>query len=109
MFLPQYDFQLTEKNKNLGYWQEIIKSTSENFTGTLLLPPPNITGNLHLGHAFESVIQDFLVRFSHLNQKPIYWIAGIDHAGISTQSKIEKLRLPELDTDEKKRNYTFQI
>jgi valyl-tRNA synthetase len=72
------------------------------------LPPPNITGNLHLGHAFESVIQDFLVRFSCFNQQPIYWIAGIDHAGIATQSKIEKLQLPELDTEEKKRNYTLQ-
>ncbi|CAJ0907159.1 11132_t:CDS:1, partial [Entrophospora sp. SA101] len=40
--------------------------------------------------------------------EPIYWIAGIDHAGISTQSKIEKLSLPELDSDEKKRNYTLQ-
>ncbi|CAG8456703.1 27242_t:CDS:2 [Gigaspora margarita] len=59
------------------------KNIPHNFTGTLLLPPPNITGNLHLGHAFESVIQDFL-------------------------SKIEKLQLPELDTDEKKRNYTLQ-
>ncbi|CAH1755634.1 7371_t:CDS:2 [Entrophospora sp. SA101] len=84
------------------------KNASNNFAGTLLLPPPNITGNLHLGHAFETVIQDFLVRFSYLNQEPIYWIAGIDHAGISTQSKIEKLSLPELDSDEKKRNYTLQ-
>ena len=49
----------------------MLESNSNNFVGTLLLPPPNITGNLHLGHAFESVIQDFLVRFSYLSQEPI--------------------------------------
>jgi valyl-tRNA synthetase len=75
----------------------------------LLLPPPNITGSLHLGHAFELAIQDFLVRFSHLNKKPIYWIAGIDHAGISTQSKVEKLNFPSLKTNKQKREYTFQV
>ena len=107
-FSSKYDFNLTEKSPKKNYWKEISENTSTNFAGTLLLPPPNITGNLHLGHAFETVIQDFLVRFSYLNQKPIYWIAGIDHAGISTQGKIEKLQLPELDTDEKKRNYTFR-
>ena len=108
MFSSRYDFQLTEKNKNLDYWQEIIKLTSENFTVTLLLPPPNITGNLHLGHALDSVLQDFLVRFSVLIGEPIYWIAGIDHAGISTQSKIENLKIAGLDTNEKKREYTFR-
>jgi valyl-tRNA synthetase len=54
------------------------------------------------------VSPDFLVRFSILNKNPVYWIAGIDHAGISTQSKIEKLNLLELDTDEKKKEYTLQ-
>lgn len=108
MFSSRYDFQLTEKNKNLDYWQEIIKLTSENFTGTLLLPPPNITGNLHLGHALDSVLQDFLVRFSVLAGQPIYWIAGIDHAGISTQSKIESLKITDLNTNEKKKEYTWK-
>ena len=108
-FSPKYDFNLTEKNPQTNYWKKRAASTATNFASTLLLPPPNITGNLHLGHAFESVIQDFLVRFSHLNQKPIYWMAGIDHAGISTQSKVEKLNLPLLKTDQQKREYTFQV
>lgn len=109
MSLPaKYDFRLTEKNQGVSYWKKIIQKSSISFQNTLLLPPPNITGNLHLGHALDSVIQDFLVRFSYLNKDPIYWIAGIDHAGISTQSKIESLRLPQLNNDEKKREYTLQ-
>ncbi|MDR1670129.1 MAG: valine--tRNA ligase [Spiroplasmataceae bacterium] len=106
--ISKYSFNSIEKNSKVNYWKEIAKNSSSNFISTLLLPPPNITGNLHLGHAFESVIQDFLVRFSYLNKKPIYWIAGIDHAGISTQSKIENLKIPELDNDQKKREYTLQ-
>ncbi|MCE8163993.1 MAG: valine--tRNA ligase [Candidatus Moeniiplasma glomeromycotorum] len=107
-FSPKYDFNLTEKNPKTDYWKEIVEHIPHNFTGTLLLPPPNITGNLHLGHAFELAIQDFWTRFSYLNKKPIYWIAGIDHAGISTQSRVEKLNLPQLKTAEQKREYTFQ-
>ncbi|CAG8752693.1 18356_t:CDS:2, partial [Gigaspora margarita] len=59
-------------------------------------------------HALNSVLQDFLVRLSYLQKNPIKWIAGIDHAGIATQSKIEKLKLAKLDTDEGKRAYTLQ-
>jgi valyl-tRNA synthetase len=49
-----------------------VKQIPNNFTGTLLLPPPNITGNLHLGHALDSITQDFLVRFAYLTKEPIY-------------------------------------
>ncbi|WNE40034.1 MAG: Valine--tRNA ligase [Mycoplasmataceae bacterium] len=108
-FSDKYDFRLTEKKTSSDYWKKIAKKSSIDFVETLLLPPPNITGKLHLGHAFESVVQDFLVRFSYLNKKPIYWIAGIDHAGISTQSKIESLKIIELNDDQKKRDYTLEI
>ncbi|RHZ35430.1 class I tRNA ligase family protein [endosymbiont GvMRE of Glomus versiforme] len=108
MFSTKYDFHLTEKNKKNDYWKKIASHIPNNFADTILLPPPNITGNLHLGHALDTVSPDFLVRFSILNKKSIYWIAGLDHAGISTQSKVEKLNLPELDTNEKKKEYTLQ-
>jgi len=108
MSLNKYDFSLTENNKNSDYWKKIAKNNSKIFKNTLLLPPPNITGNLHLGHALDSITQDFLVRFSYLNKKPVYWVAGIDHAGISVQSKIENLKIPELDNNQKKREYTFE-
>ncbi|CAG8814385.1 5954_t:CDS:1, partial [Racocetra persica] len=57
----KYDFNLTEKkNPKTNYWKQVATNTTTNFASTLLLPPPNITGNLHLGHAFELAIQDFL-------------------------------------------------
>jgi len=68
-----YDFNLTEgKTEKVKYWKEITQQTSRNFASTLLLPPPNITGRLHLGHALDSVSQDFLVRAAWLSQKPTY-------------------------------------
>ena len=91
MSSSKYEFLLTEQNKNWNYWQVIIQKNI--FFGSLLLPPPNITGNLHLGHALNSVLQDFLVRRSYLQKKPITWIAGIDHAGIAAQNKIENLKI----------------
>ncbi|KLL02460.1 MAG: valyl-tRNA synthetase [Mycoplasmataceae bacterium RC_NB112A] len=108
-FYLKYDFNLTEKKeKKSDYWKEVAQQSVRNFSATLLLPPPNITGKLHLGHALDSVNQDFLVRTAWLNQKPTYWIAGIDHAGIATQSKVENLKIPELTNENKKRQYTLE-
>lgn len=53
------------------------------------LPPPNVTGILHMGHAFEDTIQDVLIRFHRMNGKKALWIPGTDHAAIATQSKFE--------------------
>ncbi len=56
----------------------------------IAIPPPNITGSLHMGHALNNTIQDVLVRFHRMNGCPTLWIPGTDHAGISTQNKVEK-------------------
>ncbi len=56
---------------------------------SILLPPPNVTGKLHIGHAWNVTIQDCLIRFNLLNDKSVYWICGMDHAGIATQTKYE--------------------
>lgn len=107
MFFGKYNFDLIEKDSNLSYWKEVAKDFAKNYTQTLLLPPPNITGKLHLGHSFENVIQDFIVRSSWIIQKEkIYWIAGVDHAGISTQIQIEKLNL-EFDSIEAKKSFAL--
>jgi len=56
----------------------------------IAIPPPNITGSLHMGHALNHTTQDSIVRFHRMNQEPTLWIPGTDHAGIATQNKVEK-------------------
>ncbi len=58
---------------------------------TIVLPPPNVTGNLHMGHAFEDTIQDILIRFRRMQGRRALWIPGTDHASIATESKVAKL------------------
>ena len=60
---------------------------------TIVIPPPNVTGQLHLGHAFDETIQDILVRYKRMEGYSTLWLPGYDHAGIATQIKVEeKLR-----------------
>ncbi|MEA4333721.1 valine--tRNA ligase [Mycoplasma sp. 1232] len=56
---------------------------------TILLPPPNVTGKLHLGHALDVYIPDTIIRYKKLNSFDVMWVPGMDHAGIATQSKVE--------------------
>lgn len=58
---------------------------------TIVLPPPNVTGTLHLGHAFEDTIQDILIRFRRMQGRKTLWLPGTDHAAIATQNKVEKI------------------
>jgi len=55
------------------------------------LPPPNVTGHLHIGHAWDTVVQDYLIRFKKLDGFNVCWFPGTDHAGISAQAKFEKI------------------
>ncbi|MBL7141783.1 valine--tRNA ligase, partial [Patescibacteria group bacterium] len=57
---------------------------------SISIPPPNITGSLHLGHALNNTIQDILIRFQRMNGKKALWLPGTDHAGIATQNAVEK-------------------
>ena len=60
---------------------------------TIVIPPPNVTGQLHLGHAFDETIQDVLIRYKRMDGFSTLWLPGYDHAGIATQIKVEeKLR-----------------
>ena len=56
----------------------------------IAIPPPNITGSLHMGHALNNTTQDVMVRYHRMNQVPTLWVPGTDHAGIATQNKVEK-------------------
>ena len=57
---------------------------------TILMPPPNVTGKLHMGHALDHTVQDILIRFKRMQGHETLWIPGQDHAGIATQAKVEE-------------------
>ena len=56
----------------------------------IVIPPPNVTGKLHLGHAMDNTIQDLLARYNRLKGKDVLWVPGMDHAGIATQAKVDE-------------------
>jgi len=56
----------------------------------IMLPPPNVTGSLHMGHALQDTLMDILIRYQRMNQKATLWQAGTDHAGIATQMVVER-------------------
>ncbi|CAB3364467.1 Hypothetical predicted protein [Cloeon dipterum] len=66
------------------------KTPSMDNSFSVLLPPPNVTGILHLGHALTCSIQDALIRWNRMNGKHVLWIPGLDHAGIATQTVVER-------------------
>ena len=69
--------------------QGIISKDAEPFS--IVLPPPNVTGTLHTGHAVMLVLEDIMTRFARMQGKKALWLPGTDHAAIATQSKVEKL------------------
>ena len=72
-----------------GYFHPDAKgSAADNFS--VAIPPPNVTGALHMGHALNGSIQDALVRMNRMRGRNTLWILGTDHAGIATQSVVEK-------------------
>ena len=56
---------------------------------TIVIPPPNVTGQLHMGHALDETLQDILIRYKRMQGYCTLWIPGTDHAGIATQIKVE--------------------
>ncbi len=58
---------------------------------TIVIPPPNVTGQLHMGHAFDNTIQDVLIRYKRMSGYATLWLPGYDHAGIATQIKVEEV------------------
>ena len=95
--LPKvYEPQQVEKRiydmwVNGGYFHAEPNPEKKPFT--IMMPPPNVTGQLHLGHAFDETIQDVLIRYKRMQGFEALWMPGYDHAGIATQIKVEeKLR-----------------
>jgi valyl-tRNA synthetase len=76
-----------------GYWEEkgLFRPDRPNAEPwTIVNPPPNVTGNLHIGHALDNTLQDILVRHARLKGKDALWVVGTDHAGIATQMVVER-------------------
>ena len=64
----------------------------------IVIPPPNVTGKLHIGHAYDTAIQDVIIRYKRLQGFDCLWLPGMDHAAIATEAKVVK-RLKEQGLD----------
>lgn len=71
-----------------GFFHAEPDETKKPFT--IVIPPPNVTGQLHMGHAFDETLQDILIRFKRMQGYSALWMPGTDHAGIATQIKVEE-------------------
>ena len=77
-----------------GYFHAEVDKDKKPFT--IVIPPPNVTGQLHMGHALDETLQDILIRYKRMQGYSALWIPGTDHAGIATQIKVEEnLRVNE--------------
>ncbi|MGI6588369.1 MAG: valine--tRNA ligase [Peptococcia bacterium] len=87
-------YQVWEKE---GYFQarvdeklSVQKAKGEAETFSIIMPPPNVTGSLHLGHALDNTLQDILTRWHRMQGDETLWLPGTDHAGIATQARVEE-------------------
>jgi valyl-tRNA synthetase len=83
-------YHLWEKR---GYFK--ADENSKQKTYSIVIPPPNVTGVLHIGHALNNTLQDILIRFKRMGGYAVLWMPGTDHAGIATQNVVEKQLLEE--------------
>jgi len=84
----QVENKIYDMWERYGYFRPANKSGAKPFT--IVMPPPNVTGQLHMGHAMDATLQDTLIRFKRMQGYNALWIPGVDHAGIATQIKVEE-------------------
>ena len=86
-----FDF-LKDENDIYSDWEksDSFKSKKNTESYSIMMPPPNVTGSLHMGHALTFTIQDILIRYHRMQGKEVLWQAGTDHAGIATQMVVER-------------------
>ena len=86
-----FEDQLYEHWEKSGYFKPSMDKTKESYC--IMMPPPNVTGKLHMGHALDGTIQDILIRFKRMQGYNTLWLPGSDHASISTEMKVvQKLK-----------------
>lgn len=83
-----FEEKIYEKWENAGDFKPDMKSKNEAFS--IVIPPPNVTGVLHMGHALDDTLQDILIRYNRMQGKKVLWQPGTDHAGIATQMVVER-------------------
>ena len=91
MLDKKYNHLEVEKNK-YDNWREKGYFTSGNLKKKpfcIVIPPPNVTGKLHLGHAWDTTLQDIIIRYKRMDGYDALWLPGMDHAGIATQAKVD--------------------
>ncbi len=91
MLEKKYDHKMVEEGKyenwlNHKYFQSGDMSKKPY---AIVIPPPNVTGKLHLGHAWDTTLQDIIIRFKRMQGYDALWVPGMDHAGIATQAKVD--------------------
>ena len=82
----EFEDKLYEKWEENGYFKPSMDKNAESYC--IMMPPPNVTGKLHMGHALDASIQDFLIRYKRMQGFNTLWLPGTDHAAISTEMKV---------------------
>ena len=93
MLDKKYDHKQTESNKyeiwkEKGYFK--ADNTSDKTPFCIVIPPPNVTGKLHIGHAYDTAIQDAIIRYKRMQGFDTLWLPGMDHAAIATEARVVK-------------------
>lgn len=93
MLEKKYNHKQVEENKyemwkEKEYFKAGKDQSKEPFC--IVIPPPNVTGKLHLGHAWDTTLQDIIIRYKRMDGYDALWLPGMDHAGIATQAKVDK-------------------
>lgn len=112
MLEKKYDYKKVEAGKYENWLEKgFFKAgnlSKEPFC--IVIPPPNVTGNLHLGHAWDTALQDIIIRYKRMDGFDALWLPGMDHAGISTQAKVDaKLRNEGIDPRSMNRDEWLKI
>ena len=85
--------KLKKENMKNGKLKVILNLEIYQKPYCIVIPPPNVTGKLHLGHAWDTTLQDIIIRYKRMDGYDALWLPGMDHAGIATQAKVDaKLR-----------------
>ena len=87
----EFEEKLYEKWEKSGYFKPSMDKSKKSYC--IMMPPPNVTGKLHMGHALDDTIQDILIRYKRMQGYNVLWLPGTDHAAISTEMKlVQKLK-----------------